>query len=180
MKLFFILLFLSDSSVLVYGDNSHGMGNIISNNEVLTVNHLVGNKKIITIYYGKLKYEAKLVKSASRNDLAIVRINGIFPKEAYKIRYSVPISGTIKVYAVGNNRKKVVYSYGKMKEEEFVIRIDGKEINTMIFDGKVRPGYSGGAVFDSSGDFRGMIFAYDLDHGYLISSKDCKNFISSK
>jgi len=138
---------------VVYAGNGHGSGFFVSDEYLLTNEHVVREAKFVKV---KLmtgsEYVGEVMKTNSRRDVALVRINSS-PVPPISIAKERPKPGTA-VYALGaplSDDLTATVSKGIVSASRV---LDGLEY--IQSDVNVQPGNSGGPLIDSSGSVVGI------------------------
>ncbi len=145
----------------VYQQEGAGSGFIIKpTGEILTNNHVVaGSEKLTVTLADKKVYNAKVLGTDPRNDLALIRIDTGRKLPSLPLGNSDTLVVGQKVLAIGNPFRfagtlttGVVSSLGRDIDTEENRRLEGM-IQT---DAAINPGNSGGPLLDSHGNVIGI------------------------
>lgn len=139
-----------------------GSGVIISEDgSIVTNNHVVEGADSITIRLTNGEtYEAQLIGTDSKTDLAVLKIDADGLKAA-KIGSSSKLQVGDTVIAVGNPLGQLggTVTSGIISALDREITIDGETMNLLQTDAAINPGNSGGALFNTQGELVGIVVA---------------------
>ena len=174
-----------------YTQTAAGSGVIISEDGyVLTNNHVISGADKITVYVNpgdgseEQSYEATLVGSSESNDIAVLKIDAT-GLNAATFGDSDQIEVGELAVAIGNPMGQVHGSVtaGIISAVEQELTIDDVTINAIQTDAAINPGNSGGALFDSSGNVIGIVYAKSSSVsiegiGYAIPVNNIKDLVA--
>ena len=151
-----------------YISEGAGSGVIISKEGYIITNaHVISNANKITVRTSNgNSYEANLVNSDSKNDIAILKIDA-----TNLIPASLGDSDKLKVgetaIAIGNPLGKLggTVTSGIISSLNREINIDDETMTLLQMDAAINPGNSGGGLFDSYGNLIGIVNAKASDTG---------------
>lgn len=134
--------------VTVFAGSGHGSGFAISEDLILTNQHVVGGANSVTIKFDNgIQVLGKVIASNSGRDVAIIKVDAKLPKHFRTSRDSAQIG--CEVYAIGSPLDE------KFKSTVSRGIVSGiREENNKTFiqsDVNVRPGNSGGPLVDKNG-----------------------------
>ena len=139
--------------VTVFAGKGFGSGFVISENLILTNQHVVGESNSVTIKFDNgLQVIGKVVASNSGRDVAVVKVDAKLPKYFHVQRVGPPV-GT-EVYAVGSPldenlqstvTRGIISGYREQDKKTFI----QSDVN-------IRPGNSGGPLVTKDGDVVGI------------------------
>jgi S1-C subfamily serine protease len=145
----------------------NGAGVVISSKgHILTASHLVSSNMIVIFSNGK-RYKAVVVSDYPAHDIALLRIN---ESNLPYAELSNDISEFSKVYLTGNPENKKILTTGKLdKSYKLTVNRDYKTV-AYRYLAPIRPGFSGGGVFNSKGELLGIMVSMDDNKqgGYAI------------
>ena len=169
-----------------YTATGNGSGVIISKDGyIVTNNHVInGASKVeVTLKDGN-SYEATVIGSDSRTDVAILKINADNLKAANLGDSSKLRVGELAV-VIGNPLGKLggTVTDGIISALEREITLDGTTMNLIQTNAAVNPGNSGGGLFNDKGELVGIVVAkssgLDVEGlGFAIPINDVKNVIN--
>lgn len=169
-----------------YTSEGNGSGVIISSDGyILTNNHVISgaNKISVRLRNGE-EYEATLVGTDSKTDIAVIKIEAENLTVAKIGNSSSALVGDF-VLAIGNPLGKLggTVTYGYISALEREISIEGSTMNLMQIDAAVNPGNSGGGLFNVNGELIGIVSAkstgYDVEGlGFAIPINDVNEVIN--
>ena len=166
-----------------------GTGFALTNNYIVTNNHVVDGAKTISIQgiNGDFnhKYNAEVVSTDKYNDLAIIKVNGINIQSA-----NIPYSIKIGTSEVGEEVFVLGYPLTSTMGEEIKLTtgvISSKtgfqgDVSIYQISAPIQPGNSGGPLFDSKGNVIGIVSAKHKgaeNVGYAIKTSYLKNLMES-
>lgn len=150
---------------------SSGSGFFITQNGYFVTNyHVIKNAKEVSIEFNGKSFNAVVVLSDRKNDLAILKVEGNFPalhvKRSKSLRVADHVS-TVGFPNVGVQGQNAKYSSGK------VASLTGfqDDVGTMQISVPIQPGNSGGALVDDTGSVVGVIVASLSKVHSLVSRK---------
>jgi S1-C subfamily serine protease len=139
--------------VTVFAGRGFGSGFVISENLILTNQHVVGESNSVTIKFDNgMQVTGKVVASNSGRDVAVVKVDAKLPKHFHLLRVAPPV-GT-EVYAVGSPldenlqstvTRGIISGYREQDKKNFI----QSDVN-------IRPGNSGGPLVTKDGDVVGI------------------------
>lgn len=140
----------SGSGVILTGD-----GYIATNNHVVS-----GASSITVTLNDDTEHEARLIGTDSRNDIAIIKIEG----ESFipaTIGDSNMLTVGDEVIAIGNplGELRGTATDGIISAVKRAVNIDGTEMELIQTNAAISPGNSGGGLFDSNGRLIGIVNA---------------------
>ena len=145
-----------------YVSKGAGSGVIISNDGyILTNNHVVeGAQNITVILSNEEEYEAKIVGTDTKNDLAVLKINAEDLQSAI-MGYSSELLVGQTAIAIGNPLGELggTVTTGIISALDREITIDGETMSLLQTDTAINPGNSGGGLFNLYGELIGIINA---------------------
>lgn len=169
-----------------YTATGNGSGVIISKDGyIVTNNHVInGASKVeVTLKDGN-SYEATVIGSDSRTDVAILKINADNLKAANLGDSSKLRVGELAV-VIGNPLGKLggTVTDGIISALEREITLDGTTMNLIQTNAAVNPGNSGGGLFNDKGELVGIVIAkssgLDVEGlGFAIPINDVKDVIN--
>lgn len=169
-----------------YTATGNGSGVIISKDGyIVTNNHVInGASKVeVTLKDGN-SYEATVIGSDSRTDVAILKINADNLKAANLGDSSKLRVGELAV-VIGNPLGKLggTVTDGIISALEREITLDGTTMNLIQTNAAVNPGNSGGGLFNDKGELVGIVVAkssgLDVEGlGFAIPINDVKDVIN--
>lgn len=154
----------------IYGYNM-GTGYFIGKGRILTEDHVTnGAEKILILRHGENEFEeAIMVTSSTAKDLSILSVNDDIPNG--QVLFSTKYFPNQKVFAVGNAgaddfevaEARIAGTSAMVIGDDNIrtaIHVDSKQ--------KIRPGFSGGGLFDMNGALIGMVEATNGE-GYAMA-----------
>ncbi len=165
-----------------YISEGAGSGVIISEDGyIITNNHVIkdANKITVTLRNGE-SYEAKLIATDSKEDVALIKIEktGL---QAVVFADSSALQVGEAAIAIGNPLGQLggTVTNGIISALERNIVIDGETMNLIQTNAAINPGNSGGGLFNAKGEFIGLVVAKssgsDIEGlGFAIPSNDVK------
>lgn len=166
-----------------------GTGFALTNNYIVTNNHVVEGAKTISIQgvNGDFnhKYGAEVVKTDKVNDLAIIKVNGTTIPSS-----SIPYAVKVGTAEVGEEVFVLGYPLTSTMGEEIKLTtgvISAKtgfqgDVSIYQISAPIQPGNSGGPLFDSKGNVIGIVSAKHKgaeNVGYAIKTSYLKNLMES-
>jgi len=142
-----------DAVVTVSAGMGHGSGFVISENQILTNHHVVGESKSVAIKFSNgFQLTGKVIASDSGRDVAVVKVDATLPKY-FHLSSTTLVLGSV-VYAIGtpldeklhSTISRGIISAFRMVKNKTLIQSD---IN-------IHPGSSGGPLLDTSGTVIGI------------------------
>lgn len=142
-------------SVVVLVDDGHGSGFSISNDYVITNNHVIEGSKKITVHYDK-DYPATITKSSKEKDIAVLKVeNGSFPSCSLANSDEIKIGDDLFILGWPNDQygeatvTKGIFSRRIPPEDAMRMGISESEI--LQTDASINSGNSGGPVVNDKG-----------------------------
>lgn len=166
-----------------------GTGFALTNNYIVTNNHVVEGAKAISIQgvNGDFnhKYSAEVVTTDKHNDLAIIKVKGVNISSA-----SIPYAVKTSTSEVGEEVFVLGYPLTSTMGEEIKLTtgvISSKtgfqgDVSIYQISAPIQPGNSGGPLFDSKGNVVGIVSAKHKgaeNVGYAIKTSYLKNLMES-
>jgi len=166
-----------------------GTGFALTNNYIVTNNHVVDGAKTITIQgiNGDFnhKYQAEIVATDKHNDLAIIKVKGVSISSA-----SIPYAVKTGTSEVGEEVFVLGYPLTSTMGEEIKLTtgvISSKtgfqgDVSIYQISAPIQPGNSGGPLFDSKGNVVGIVSAKHKgaeNVGYAIKTSYLKTLMES-
>lgn len=143
----------SSAVATVFAGNGHGSGFLISDNLILTNQHVVGDAKAVNVKFGNgLELVGNVIATNSARDVALVKLNAVLPK-FFNISKTLPDIGA-EVYAIGTPLDQSLSSTISKGIVSNIRDIDSK--NFIQSDVNIRPGNSGGPLLDKNGNVIGI------------------------
>jgi len=145
----------------ISSNNVTGTGFFISEDNIITNNHVVENCKSINIKINKVKYDARIIASSEKDDLAVIVSDvGLNKFKVAKIRLGRGARVGDDVVVVGYPLGDLL-GYGIKATKGNVSSLSGlnKDISQMQITAPVQSGNSGGPLLDSSGNVVGVVTA---------------------
>ena len=151
-----------------YVSEGAGSGVIITaDGQIATNNHVVGGATKITVrtHNGK-EYEAKLIGTDEKTDLAVIKIEATGLSPATLGTSSTLVVGE-PVLAIGNPLGQLggTVTDGILSALSRQIEIDGQKMTLLQTNASVNPGNSGGGLFDAAGKLIGIVNAKSSGSG---------------
>jgi len=139
--------------VTVFAGRGHGSGFIISDNLIMTNQHVVGESNSVSIKFDNgLEVVGKVIASNSARDVAIVKVNASLPKH-FDLERTKPSIGT-KIYAIGSPLDE---KFSSTLTSGIVSNYRVEDNKTLIqSDVQVLPGNSGGPLVNENGRVVGV------------------------
>ncbi len=143
----------SDGVVTVFAGNGHGSGFVISDDLILTNQHVVGSSNAVTLKLkGGFEIIGKVLASNSSRDVAVIKTEMKMPKR-FKVNKNLPTIGE-EVYAIGTPLKE---SFELTLSKGIVSAIRTENGKKLIQgDVNVLPGNSGGPLVNKLGEVVGI------------------------
>ncbi len=145
-----------------YESEGSGSGVIISEDGyIATCAHVVdGASKITVTLNDDVSYEAELIGTDARNDLAIIKIEAT-GLQAASIGDSDMLTVGEDVIAIGNplGELRGTATSGIISAVRRTIEVEGTSMELIQTDAAISPGNSGGGLFDSKGCLIGIVNA---------------------
>ena len=166
-----------------------GTGFALTNNYIVTNNHVIEGAKTISIQgvNGDFnhKYSAEVVTTDKHNDLAIIKVKGVNISSA-----SIPYAVKTGTSEVGEEVFVLGYPLTSTMGEEIKLTtgvISSKtgfqgDVSIYQISAPIQPGNSGGPLFDSKGNVVGIVSAKHKgaeNVGYAIKTSYLKNLMES-
>ena len=151
-----------------YVSEGAGSGVIFSaDGYIVTNNHVIegANKITVTTRDGS-EYDAALVGTDAKTDLAVLKVNGTGMKAvSYGDSESLVVGEA--VVAIGNPLGQLggTVTNGIISSLDREIDIEGEKMTLLQTDASVNPGNSGGGLFDSTGALIGIVNAKSSGSG---------------
>ncbi len=160
---------------------------ITSDGYIVTCNHVVENAdKVTVILNDDTEYEAKVIGTDERNDLAIIKIDadGLVPAT---LGDSDMLTVGEDVVAIGNHLGELrgTATGGMISALNRKVNVESTEMTLLQHDAAISPGSSGGGLFNSSGSLIGIVNAKASNSstnseglGFAIPVNDVKQIIN--
>lgn len=143
----------SSAVVTVFAGNGHGSGFAISDDLILTNNHVVGSSNSVRIRLDSdIEIVGKVIASNSSRDVAVIKLDATLPSH-FNVRKELPNIGE-DVYALGSPLEESLKST-LSKGIVSAFREENK-LNYIQSDVNVNPGNSGGPLIDKNGNVVGI------------------------
>lgn len=143
----------SSAVVTVFAGGGHGSGFVISDDLILTNNHVVGASNSVNIQLDSdIEVIGKVIASNSSRDVALVKLDVSLPTH-FKLRQELPNIGE-EVYALGSPLDESLKS-SLSKGIVSAFREENK-LNYIQSDVNVVSGNSGGPLIDKNGNVVGI------------------------
>ena len=165
-----------------------GSGVVISSDGyIVTCNHVVeGADRVTVILNDDTEYEAKVIGTDERNDLAIIKIDadGLVPAT---LGDSDMLTVGEDVVAIGNHLGELrgTATGGMISALNRKVNVESTEMTLLQHDAAISPGSSGGGLFNSSGSLIGIVNAKASSSstnseglGFAIPVNDVKQIIN--
>ena len=169
-----------------YTSEGNGSGVIISSDGyILTNNHVIdgANKITVTLRNGT-KYDATLVGTDSKTDVAVIKIDAKDLTVAVIGDSDSLVVGEVAI-AIGNPLGQLggTVTDGIISALEREIELDNTTMNLIQTNAAINPGNSGGGLFNANGELIGIVVAkssgVDVEGlGFAIPVNDVKDVIS--
>jgi len=142
-----------DAVVTVSAGMGHGSGFVISENQILTNHHVVGESKSVAIKFSNgLQLIGKVIASDSERDVAVVKVDATLPKYFHLSR-NTPVLGA-DVYAIGTPLDEKLHS---TISRGIISALRVVQNKTLIqSDINIHSGSSGGPLLYKSGTVVGI------------------------
>lgn len=139
--------------VTVFAGSGHGSGFVISDNLILTNQHVVGESNSVAVKFNNgLQVIGKVIASNSARDVAVVKVDATLPKHFRVSRVAPPIG--VEVFAIGSPLDEKLHS---TVTRGIISGFREENKKTLIqSDVNVRPGNSGGPLVDRNGAVVGI------------------------
>jgi S1-C subfamily serine protease len=134
-----------------------GTGSIITRNGyILTCYHIIRDAKSIVVTVGTTQHISQLVRTDPQHDLALLKIDGIFPAIAFSPKSSAEMGE--EVFTIGFPNPTLQGVNAKFTNGT-VNSLSGLKDDPRLYQISVpvQPGNSGGALFDDKGNIVGVI-----------------------
>ena len=163
-----------------------GTGFIISNERVITNAHVVAGVRdpVVTLSNNSTQLGGQVIAIDREKDVAIIFVPGLTGE---KLTFIGPVTpneiGFVVGYPNGGNLRTSSVSVSA-EFESVGVDIDGNSEarrDVIVFGGDVRPGNSGGPLFNNQGQVLGMVFAadeQDKNTGYALAPSEVAKIIS--
>ena len=168
---------------------SSGSGVIITNDGyIVTNNHVIeGASKITVQTIAGQGFEAKVIGSDARTDLAVLKVESDQPLPYAELGDSSEMRVGDMALAIGNPLREELagtLTVGYISAINRSMIIDGKQMTMLQTDAAINPGNSGGALLNMKGQLIGINTAkstgYDVEGlGFAIPINDAKPIIES-
>ena len=138
---------------------SFGSGFIISNNGyVLTCYHVIANSQAIKVRFDHNLLSAKVVCKDIDNDLALLKIAGIFPALAFSTKHAAKMGQ--EVFTIGYTNP-ILYGVNEKLNRGSIISMTGVQDDIRLYQINVpiQPGNSGSPLLDMHGNVIGIVLA---------------------
>lgn len=166
----------------IYG---YGMGTgfFIGNSTILTEDHITnGAEKLLVLRHGRTEFEeVTMVSSSSAKDFSILRTKqGVNSQALFNENFQVGQ----KVIVVGNaGADDFEIAEGRIAGVS-LLTLEEEGLRTAIHidsKGKIRPGFSGGAVFNMDGGVVGMVEAVNNEgYGMAIKASEIVDYLAEQ
>lgn len=169
-----------------YTQEGNGSGVIISSDGyILTNNHVIsGANKISVALRDGTKYEATLIGTDSKTDVAIIKIDANNLTTAVLGDSDALVVGELAI-AIGNPLGQLggTVTDGIISALEREIKLDNSTMNLIQTNAAINPGNSGGGLFNANGELIGIVVAkssgVDVEGlGFAIPINDVKDVIN--
>lgn len=172
----------SNAVVTIFAGKGHGSGFVVSDNLILTNQHVVGSSNSIVVKFNNgMKVVGKVVASDSRRDVALVKVDADLPFY-FRVAKELPSVG-IEVYAIGS---PLTDSLDSTVSRGIISGFREKDGFKLIqSDVSINRGSSGGPLVDKSGAVVGVtvagIFAGGASQGlnFFIPIEDARQALIS-
>ncbi|MDL2258972.1 trypsin-like peptidase domain-containing protein [Eubacteriales bacterium OttesenSCG-928-K08] len=163
-----------------------GSGIIVSSDGyIITNDHVVaGSDKIKVYLYDDTEYDAVLVATDSRTDLAVIKIEASGLQPVVMGDSDTLVVGE-DVVAIGNplGELRGTATSGMVSALSRTVTIEGQEMTLLQTDAAINPGNSGGGLFNARGELIGIINAKVASDqteglGFAIPVNSAKDVIS--
>jgi len=148
---------------------SSGTGTLITEGGIIATNyHIISDASDIVVYFPKInrQYSAELVLKDINNDIAFLKIGNFYYEDIFKtpIPFNIQYSNSMKIsdevytmgYPLGDILGSTVkYSSGSINS---LMGISG-DPRTFLISNPVQPGNSGGPLFNTKGEFIGVVMS---------------------
>lgn len=146
---------MRQATVLVKVDGGHGSGVVVAENRILTARHVVDFAESVTVEYqdGSTK-TARVLWKSEVSDLALIEADttGYMPA----VIDCSPVENDEAILVVGNPlRTRWAVTRGH-------VATDIRDHGMVFIDALISPGNSGGPVFDTYGQLRGIAVALQV------------------
>lgn len=143
----------TDAVVTVFAGQGHGSGFVISDNLILTNQHVVGESNAVAVkFHNGMQLTGKVIAANSGRDVALVKVDASLPVRL-RVARALPSVGT-DVFAIGSPLDEALES---TVSKGIVSGL--REMNNKRFlqsDVNIRPGNSGGPLVDINGAVVGI------------------------
>lgn len=169
-----------------YTQEGNGSGVIISSDGyILTNNHVIsGANKISVALRDGTTYEATLIGTDSKTDVAIIKIDASNLTTAVLGDSDALVVGELAI-AIGNPLGQLggTVTDGIISALEREIKLDNSTMNLIQTNAAINPGNSGGGLFNANGELIGVVVAkssgVDVEGlGFAIPINDVKDVIN--
>ncbi len=144
---------LKAGSATIRTTDGHGSGFLISERHLLTNHHVVGKSRRVMVVFLDHQVEARVLRIEPERDVALLELQGSTSNEPLKIARRTPVPGE-PLYVIGTPLDESLHhsvTAGVLSAER--VR-DGLPFYQT--DAAVKPGNSGGPVFDQHGRIVGL------------------------
>ena len=183
------ILCQSQSGGYVQSQLSSGSGIILrQDGYIVTNNHVVeGAAKVTVNTIAGQSFEAKIVGTDSRTDLAVLKVESEKPLPYAELGDSSTLRVGEMALAIGNPLREELagtLTVGYISAINRSMEIDGKKMTMIQTDAAINPGNSGGALLNMRGQVIGINTAkstgYDVEGlGFAIPANEAKPIIES-
>ena len=138
---------------------SSGTGFLISEDGYVVTNfHVIKDSKKVTISTAQDVFQAKIVKTDSNNDLALVKIEGHFAMLPVSASRGVKLGDTVSTVGFPN---PAMQGFSPKLSKGEIASLSGIEDDARYFQisAPLQPGNSGGALVDDHGNVVGVVSA---------------------
>jgi serine protease Do len=155
-------IFGQDSS---YTSQAAGSGVIISSDGyIITNNHVIENatKITVTLYDGK-EYDATLVGTDSKSDIAVIKIDATGSDGCHDRRFQHKMAVGDTAVVIGNPLGTLggTVTNGIISATDREVTINNESMNLIQTNAAINSGNSGGGLFDGKGNLIGIVNAKD-------------------
>jgi S1-C subfamily serine protease len=171
---------------------SFGSGFIISNNGyVLTCYHVITDSQVIKVRFDDNLLSAKVVCKDLNNDLALLKISGMFPALTFSTKPTAKVGQD--VFAIGYPNP-IVLGVNEKLSRGLIFSMIGFQDDIRLYQINVpiQPGNSGGPLLDMHGNVIGIVLAMSsrtafkewgssslLDNNFAINSTYAKALLDT-
>ncbi len=151
-----------------YVSEGAGSGVVFSSDGyIVTNNHVIqGANKITVTTRDGAEYEAKLIGTDAKTDLAVIKVDAKGLKAAMLGKSGSLVVGE-EVVAIGNPLGQLggTVTNGIISSLDREIDVEGEKMTLLQTDASVNPGNSGGGLFNSAGQLVGIVNAKSSGSG---------------